>query len=313
MQTVEDIPLDRVRWNLLLSAELLRVLDILERHNIPAMPFKGPVLAGALYGDPAGRESCDLDLLVRKQDIRRVPAILAAEGYGTDLPPDARGQETYIRTRYELHFTSPSHNIPIEIHQSFVPPSYCLNLDYGGIWNRAERTTFFGRDVLTLAPADLLLMLCIHGAKHEWKELTNIRDIARLLDKMGDKPALPETASQGASRLLRVGLLLASQVLDASVPPAILDSCRRDRTAVRLANQARASLSGLGRGESFLSSHIWFLRSRERLRDRIAVCLSLAWAPTEKDYRLIPLPDFLSILYFPLHALRMVFTVLLCS
>ena len=185
MQTVEDIPLDRIRWNLLLSAELLRVLDILERHNIPAMPFKGPVLAAALYGDPAVRESCDLDLLVRKQDIRRVPAILAAEGYGTDLPRDARGQEAYIRARYELHFTSPSHNIPIEIHQSFVPPSYCLDLDYGAIWNRAELISFFGRDVLTLAPADLLLMLCIHGAKHEWKELTNIRDIARLLDKLG--------------------------------------------------------------------------------------------------------------------------------
>ena len=298
--------LQRTRWNLLLAAELLHTLEILERYGISAVPFKGPVMAQTLYGDPALRDSCDLDLLVRQQDIRRVAAILIAQGYTTDLPSDERGQEAYIRTRYELHFTSPRNGIPIEIHQSFVPPSYCLNVDYDGIWGRMERTPFFERQVLTLAPADLLLMLCIHGAKHEWRELINIADIARLLEKPGTRWRLPDGASSGAARLIRVGLLLARQVLDAPLAPNILKECERDNTAVRLAEQARSRLFTDTGNDSLFRSHIWFIRSRERLRDRIAACLSLAWVPTEKDYAVMNVPKSLSLLYFPLHALRMI-------
>ena len=50
---------ERTKWGLRLTAELLRLLDLLERHAIPALPFKGPALAFALYGDVALRESCE--------------------------------------------------------------------------------------------------------------------------------------------------------------------------------------------------------------------------------------------------------------
>src|SRR4051794_9536559 len=37
--------------NLLLTAELLRVVDAFEQENIAVIPFKGPVLAEEVYGD----------------------------------------------------------------------------------------------------------------------------------------------------------------------------------------------------------------------------------------------------------------------
>jgi len=35
---------------------LLKLLDLFENHGIPAVPFKGPVLASSIYGDLSLRQ-----------------------------------------------------------------------------------------------------------------------------------------------------------------------------------------------------------------------------------------------------------------
>ena len=50
--------------SLWLTYELIRILDCLESHGIPAIPYKGPVLAKAVYGDIALRRFSDLDILI---------------------------------------------------------------------------------------------------------------------------------------------------------------------------------------------------------------------------------------------------------
>src|SRR5947209_9598761 len=44
---------NNARRNLRFTAELFRILDCLEAHEIPAIPYKGPALAETLYGDLA--------------------------------------------------------------------------------------------------------------------------------------------------------------------------------------------------------------------------------------------------------------------
>src|SRR5208282_2899895 len=87
---------ERTKWGLRLTAELFRLLDLLERHAIPALPFKGPVLASALYGDLAMRESCDLDVLVRSSDLAGAKRAMLASGYTTDLPSDTAQEAAYL-------------------------------------------------------------------------------------------------------------------------------------------------------------------------------------------------------------------------
>jgi hypothetical protein len=298
----------RVRWNLLLTRELLKVLEVLDRSGIEAIPFKGPLLSSILYADATVRESCDLDILVRPEDAHRAGKALVAAGYPTDLPSDSYQRAAYLRSRYELHFTSPSSRIPIEIHQSFLPSSYCLPLDYEAIWRRAERVPFFGRDVLSLSTADLLLMLCIHGAKHSWAELIYVCDISRLLVKHGNEINWPELSKQagasGALRILRVGLLLASDVLDVPLPAAFLKEARADAPAIRISRQASRTLFNRQDEVSAFTQYRLFLRTRERLRDRLTSIARLIWSPNEEDYSLLRLPALLSSLYFPIHAIR---------
>ena len=282
----------QVRSAILFTGELLRLLDLFDRHSIAALPFKGPVLADMLYGDIAARDYCDLDILLPKQDLRRATRALLAAGYTTDLPCGPGQRNAYLRARYEIHFTSPG-GLPIEIHQSFLPPSYCFSLA-----PRYQRRSFFGREIPALAPADLLLVLCAHGAKHAWSEPGLIRDVARLLEVSARDLAWPDlwrdSAAIGARRMLLLGLHLAAQ-LDAPIPAEILSRAQRDKTVARLAGRIR-----IGGPES----HRFFIQTRERLRDKLACCARLALAPNEQDYALLPLPAFLSPLYYPMHAVR---------
>jgi Uncharacterised nucleotidyltransferase len=283
------------RHALLLSAELLRLLDLFDRHAIPVLPFKGPVLADILYGDIAARESCDLDIMVRKSDIPRVTSALLAEGYTTDLPVDPAIRTAYLRARYEIHFTSPKGGIAIELHQAFLPPAYCFEFDYDAMWQRLEHRLFFGRPILALPPADLLLVLCAHGAKHAWADPNLIRDVARLLSMSASYLRWPEILDRaraaGARRIVLLGLYLAARRFAAPIPDRILAQAEADHAVVRLA-----------RGGS--EGHAYFLKTRERFRDRLACYARLAVSPNEEDYALARLPDQLSALYYLLHAFR---------
>jgi hypothetical protein len=286
-------PTPQIRSALLFTAELLRLLDLFDRHGIAVLPFKGPVLADMLYGDIAARDYCDLDVLLPKQDIGKALAALQAAGYSTDLPSDPGQRKAYLRARYEIHFTSPGGAIPIEIHSSFLPPAYGFALV-----PRWRRRTFFGREIPALAPADLLLLLCAHGAKHAWSEPALVRDVARLLEVSGEELRWPDllrhAAAIGAKRMLLLGLYLAAQQ-DAPIPAGILSQATKDNAVVRLAGRIQ-----IGGPES----PRFFIATRERLRDQLACCARLALTPNEEDYTFLRLPAFLSPLYYPLHAVR---------
>jgi len=93
---VEGVPkdiLDRLRdrfrnnvlWNLARTRELLRLLDLFSQEGIQAIPYKGPVLSVMAYGDLSLRQFDDLDIFVRRDEVRRVMDLLSNEGYPVDF------------------------------------------------------------------------------------------------------------------------------------------------------------------------------------------------------------------------------------
>ena len=299
---------NRARRSLELTAGLLRLLDLFELNSIPALAFKGPVLASSLYGDVGLREFVDLDILIRREDVLRAKDVLLAHGYRTDLPAEPARQAAYLRARHELHFTPEDGAYLIEIHQAFLAPFYCFAYDYESLWQRLERQPFCGREILALAPDDLLLVLCAHGAKHSWARLGWLCDVARLLFVSGqelDWPKITDRASSlGASRMVLLGLFLAGHLLRAPVPAEILERADKDKSVTRLAGRVVKSLFGRGSAVGDLRGHLFFLRARERFRDKLGYCSRLAFMPTEEDRSVLSLPSLLSPLYYPLHAIR---------
>src|SRR5215469_9116229 len=74
---VPESTLERFRYaerraaveNLMQTAELLRVLELLQRNGVDVIPFKGPILGMQLYGDLVLRQSCDIDVIIRQRDV----------------------------------------------------------------------------------------------------------------------------------------------------------------------------------------------------------------------------------------------------
>jgi hypothetical protein len=290
-----------------LTAELLAVLDLFDLHEISAVPFKGPALASELYGDLARRDFCDIDILIRREDVPRAKDVLLAKGYRTDLPVRPAEEAAYLHARDELHFSTPDGSL-IEIHQAFLAPFFSLSLDYQALWQRLERRRFCGREIFALAPEDLLLALCAHGTKHCWSRLAWVCDIARLLivfrSKLDWDLVTSRSSFCGARRMVLLGLLLATRLLNASLPEAVLKQAGEDVTALRLARTVELSWFADGHAISEMQSHQFFLQARERLRDKIIYCTRLAFMPNEEDHSAFPLPKFLSPLLYPLHTVR---------
>src|SRR5258705_4493380 len=67
--------------NQIFTAELCRLIKLLDASAITAIPFKGPALALFAYDDLNLRRYVDLDIMVRKEDVLSAREILLADGY----------------------------------------------------------------------------------------------------------------------------------------------------------------------------------------------------------------------------------------
>lgn len=67
--------------NLFLAQERLKILKLFQDNDIPAIPFKGPVLAASVYGNLALRQFGDLDILVNPKDTIKARELLITQDY----------------------------------------------------------------------------------------------------------------------------------------------------------------------------------------------------------------------------------------
>jgi hypothetical protein len=67
--------------NLFLTNEQLKLLTLFESHSIPAISFKGPVLAVSAYGNLSLRRISDLDILVRERGYHKAKELLFDQGH----------------------------------------------------------------------------------------------------------------------------------------------------------------------------------------------------------------------------------------
>ncbi|MDO9045366.1 MAG: nucleotidyltransferase family protein, partial [Methanobacteriaceae archaeon] len=70
-----------VQKNLMLTGELVKVIEILESNNIKAIPYKGPVLAASGYGKIGLREFGDIDIFIDKTNAIKVKNAMLSNEY----------------------------------------------------------------------------------------------------------------------------------------------------------------------------------------------------------------------------------------
>ncbi|HVB79804.1 MAG TPA: nucleotidyltransferase family protein [Candidatus Binataceae bacterium] len=298
--------------NLHLARELGRLTALLERGGVEPLALKGPALALAAYGALALRQFTDLDLLVRESEVGRAAEILIGEDYA---PAPGYGLADLGRPgAYEIALARAGALTEVDLHWRLVPPYFPLALDGEDLWRRAVRIEIEGVAVRTLAPADHLLYLCAHGAKHGWQALGGICDLAELIRASSraspiDWDDLCARAKRaGADRALGLGVLLAHELLDAAVPAGVLEVARREPAVMRAARGFIRYASNPGdRGPGFYQRWSVPLRVIAKPGARLRYLAARALLPSADDREFLRLPPALYPLYYLLRPVRVAF------
>ncbi len=300
---MEDIA-DHCRTNtirsLAMTAHLLRLLELLDAHGIRAIPVKGPVLAESAYGDVALREFSDLDILVRKRDLRRTRNLLISQGYKS----------------YRWNLERPDCGLTVELHWwEFTQSGISCPDHRRDVWDRQSSVSLLGSTVPVLAPEDMLLALYTHGSRHCWDRLSWVCDLAQFMStqpQMDWAVVLEQAKRTGSRRRLLWGLLLVRDLLGVPLPLGIPAAVAADALLPQLVAEARSLILCAGHA-AFGNVERWatHLRMMERLRDRMRFCLDLlieGLRPNRTDRIVVPLPRCLHVLYYVIHPIRMVVT-----
>jgi hypothetical protein len=293
--------------NLLLLGELLTLRQLLETHGIPFLPFKGITLSACAYGNIAMREAGDIDVLLPRRHILKARDLLLAHGYRPILDYQPVQEAAYLKSICQLPFEHKKNGLMVELHAAITPRDFFFPMDFERLWPRRATMSLSGQELPTLSPEDLLLVLCVHGSKHIWSCLRWICDVAALIGahpKMNWEMVLQEAHRTGSRRMLFLGLLLASDLLRAPLPEHIRRTIHTDGAAKSLALTVSNDLFRPGLPGGF--ERAWFqFRMRERRRDGVRYCISMALVPTPADWGYPRLPPSIHSLYYLLRPIRL--------
>src|SRR5262249_8570299 len=151
-----------------------------------------------------------------------------------------------------------------------------------------------GTKVRTLAPENLVLFLCAHGAKHLWERLGWLCDFAQLLkidEGIDWNQGIRQSQRTDPARILSPGLLRASKITGVTLPPVAAAHAATDRTARALTAIVlerlpyRASL-----GSPANDSLLFTMRAFERTGHRLRPIIGVVFEPTEAEYQALQLP-----------------------
>jgi hypothetical protein len=278
-------------WRVLhFTAELQKIARCFEQRGIEFLAHKGPALAQLLYGDPAMRQFGDLDVIVKSRDFRRAKDVLIESGYDSNLRLSPRHEQALLRSGYECSFGLNSARNLVELQWQIVPRFYSINFDIDALFSRSMQVNLDDVALRTLGPEDLLMVLCVHAAKHEWVQLGMLRDIAALMNFDLDwNWIVAEARRLGIIKILQVSLLAANKLFNVS--------CRKELPSANedTAELASAVVSRLQHNyEPDTESIRYFraqLQSRERWLDRARFVWRLATTPSVQEWESIQIPD----------------------
>ncbi len=281
-----------VKRNIFLTKELLKLLNLFKEHDIPAIPFKGPVLTASVYGNLALRQFLDLDILFHKQDILKARNLLISQGYENAEKLTYEQEIAQLQSPYVKAYTY-RHNglrVTVELHWQLRATYSAFPLDHQSLWERLKPISLFDVTVFHLSPKDELLYLCVHGAGDRWQKLSQICDIAELIrtHQVFDWQEVMEQASRlGCRRRLFLGLFLAKELLGTNLPEQVWQEIQTDSLVKWLAKWVCKMLfHQVGESTKLINKVLFDLGSLERSQDRMRYCIDRSILLIAKKYRL---------------------------
>jgi hypothetical protein len=309
LEFVERFRIHTIR-NLELTRELLEILSLLDGSNVDALAFKGPVLSQQLYGDLSVREFLDLDILVVPTQGSTVIELLAAKGFEPRFVLTRRQFAQFQRSRSDMELYHKAKTLSVDVHWGLLSPGYTFSPIGQMAWENTQSVSIAGRSVKTFSPETQLLFSCLHQAKHNWSRLGRLMDLGALIQQsfaMDWQQIQKRSGSFGTARMIRVSLRLVQRLFAFNLPGSIIEWVENDVSSRKITEKIlKRLLLADTTTEQPTPSDSLFRASMESFADRAFYWFDNILRPTPLEWALLPLPDSLYPLYYPIRIGRLV-------
>ncbi len=299
--------------NLRMTQQLMKVLDLLADAGIEAMPFKGPALAVQAYGDLSMRSFSDLDILIHERDFDRVYNVLLDHGYTPDVLIDSK-IEKKLKLIQKKDITFCLKDTILEIHWKITERLLAAPFNMDEVWRYSLPISLNNHEAKSFSSEDMVIVLCFHGTKHAWQELKLLADLVHIISNHPEinwRELFDRSEKMGLQRIILLGLSLAQEygggieIFSATEYQFEQNSTMRNIKQKIQKNFFQSQIWG-----SFITQELFFLKSRERLRDKMKFLLysftDRLLIPNRLDFEVISLPKLLSPLYLIIRPARLV-------
>jgi hypothetical protein len=243
-QGVDDPALDQLKgvyrhsWyaNHVLFHEAGAVLGSLEQAGIDTMVLKGAALSRLYYDGPGSRPMEDVDVLVRRCQVRQAIDVLERTGWRLSV---AAPIDSLLRTRHSAEWRHPRGQ-RLDLHWSPLwQPT-----DEQPFWERAIPLEIGGTQTRALCPEDQLLHLCVHGVNWNMRTPYWAADAVMLMrSREGNlewRRLVDQARANELSLSLEHGLRFLADKFEVDIPNAVfqllsaIPRSRSERFAVRI-------------------------------------------------------------------------------
>ncbi len=288
-----------VQHNMLMSGELLQLMQLFDEHGMEAMAFKGPALAEMAYGSVALRQYGDLDILIKKENIGTALALLQNRGYTPEIVLENETLDTFYNCVNVIGLHKGA--VRVEVHWELLSKNYAIDWDEEELWKDYETIKINQRPIKMLSFENHILYLCAHGSKHLFERLEWICDIDRAIRshvKTDWDKLILQAKTMGIERMLLLGLTLSKLFFGLELPEKIEKKIDSDPRIEELIQK----VIGLHYSDETSAAKpygsfglLW--QMRENLIDRLRFTYQAMFAPTLIDYQFVRLPNKLLFLY----------------
>ena len=228
-------------------SELTEIIKSLTAAGIRVILLKGAHLAPFVYQDMGMRWMADIDVLIRRADLRQTNDILIRMGYsypyvnGTAVWDDFGkrkevGDQAAVIDWYKAHhmhlnYFNPNGLQNLELHWGIARNASPFSIDTERLWKRAQIEDLRGTPVHVLSPEDLILHIALHDAYYHHLKLFGLRpccDIAMVVSRFSTQivwERLHDRAREWKiERFVYLMLRLSNELFGIDIPKDLLRS-----------------------------------------------------------------------------------------
>ena len=303
------------RRNMLMSAELLHIMKLLQENGIEALAFKGPVLSQMAYGDITLRQYGDLDILIKREDFRKIAKLMRDRGYTPFFPIETFAEDKVL---FELNNDCPFYDrtrgLAVELHWNFFR-KLALPTEKFFPW-KDQTTVYINRHpVQTLSPESHLLYLALHGSKHIYERLIWIVDIDRFVRTYSDLDwsyILKMAKNMGAEKMLLFSLALSRTYFHTPVPDFLIKETDPENFTALISFVNDEFNRKNPTPEDSLTKLRKIIALRDTLYYKVLTVVEFVFRPGINERRMVILSDRWFWLYWLLRPLGMGYRFLFC-